>query len=174
MAASKNTKLTSEQQIFIVESLACYRQLSEVKAEFKARFGREVSSQQVESYNPHQHQGRNLSERWRILFKSTRDAFEREAVTRVPIASSVFRLMKLQEHYDSVLTKAQTATDRNNLVLAKSFIETANDILERAAKETGGAYTNKRQLSGPDGGPIAMTHRTLNDFYADPNAAAHA
>ena len=35
-----------------------------------------------------------------------------------------------------------------------SNLALASQLLEQAAKEVGGHYTNKREFSGPNGGPI--------------------
>ncbi|KIC21722.1 hypothetical protein, partial [Leisingera sp. ANG-Vp] len=51
---------------------------------------------------------------------------------------------------------AEKAETMGNTVLAKG-------LLEQAAKEVGNAYTNRRELSGPKGGPMQV--RTLADFY---------
>ena len=43
---------------------------------------------------------------------------------------------------------------RKNIVLAAS-------LLEQAAKEQGGMFTNKREVSGPNGGPIPTMPTTI-------------
>lgn len=41
----------------------------------------------------------------------------------------------------------------------------ASSLLEQAAKEVGGSYTNRREVTGANGGPMEV--RGLADFYAD-------
>jgi hypothetical protein len=53
---------------------------------------------------------------------------------------------------------AEKAEAQGNMVLASS-------LLEQAAKEMGGAFTNRRELTGKDGGAVEV--KSLADFYAD-------
>jgi hypothetical protein len=62
---------------------------------------------------------------------------------RVPIANKIYRLRTYQR-----CTKR--AEEMGNLVLV-------GKMCERAAKEVGGVYTNRREMSGTSGGPIAVT-----------------
>jgi hypothetical protein len=75
------------------------------------------------------------------LFDDTRAAFDKEAMA-VPIANKIFRLLAYQRCMER-------AEEMGNLVLV-------GEMCERAAKEVGGVYTNKREMSGPSGGPIAV------------------
>lgn len=139
-------KLNEEVQRFIVQALACYDTPTQVAEAVKEEFGLEVTRQQVAVYDPEKHAGRNLSKKWRDLFVSTREQFRKE-VAEIPIADQAFRLRQLHR-------MVQEAMKRKNVVLAAS-------LLEQAAKETGGMFTNKRELSGPNGGPIPMTPTTI-------------
>jgi hypothetical protein len=154
----KGQRLTVEQQTFIVVSLACYHRPSTVQKNFKDMFGRDVIPQTIHAYDPmHAHGKRGLAKKWVDLFNETRKKYT-DDLSIVPIASALYRMQELQDNYD-------TLKSRNNII-------GANAILEQAAKEQGGAYTNKRQLSGPNGGPITI--RGLADFYADQPAGAAA
>jgi hypothetical protein len=62
---------------------------------------------------------------------------------RVPIANKIYRLLAYQRC-------AERAEEMGNLVLV-------GEMCERAAKEVGGVYTNRREISGPSGGPMAVT-----------------
>lgn len=123
-------KLTEEQKRRIVQELACYRTPSEVAAIVKEEFGVEPSRQQVREYNPEQC---DCAEKWRALHAATRAAFL-ESQAQIGIAQPAFRLKVL----DEILRRA---LQKKNDVLAA-------DMLERAAKEVGGAYTNRRELAG--------------------------
>ena len=70
-----------------------------------------------------------------------------EETAKVPIASQVYRLRNLQRLFE----KAQA---RGNMALAAALIE-------QAAKEVGGAYTNRREHSGPNGGPIPVKNENV-------------
>ena len=47
-------------------------------------------------------------------------------------------------------------------------LKLASDLLKQAAEEMSSAYANKRELSGPGGGPIAFTgfKRVIEDHRA--------
>jgi hypothetical protein len=133
-------KLKREHQIFIVTSLACFDTPSEVVAAVKDTFGIDVDRGQVWTYDASKpHLRTRLSDELLEIFDTTREAF-RNDVTGIAIANKSVRLRELQKLYE-------TAKDRGAVVVAA-------EILEQAAKETGGAFTNRRELSGPGGGPI--------------------
>lgn len=137
-------KLTEAVQRFIVQALACYDTPTQVAEAVKEEFGIEITRQQAASYDPTKALGRTLSRKWRDLFHETRERFRKE-VAEIPIADQAFRLRQLHR-------MVQDAMKRKNMVLAAA-------LLEQAAKETGGMFTNKRELSGPGGKP--MEHRTV-------------
>ncbi len=123
----------------IVQALACYDAPAQVAAAVKDEFGVAVTRQQVQCYDPDKAAGHALAKRWRDLFSVTREAFLRDAAS-VPIANRSYRLRALQRLYEQV-------SNRGNAVLAAA-------ALEQAAKEVGGVFTNRREHSGPVGGPI--------------------
>lgn len=137
-------KLTDAVKQFIVQALACYDTPQQVSDAVKEEYGIEVPRSQVALYDPTKHAGRNLSEKYRVMFLETRNQFRRK-VADIPIADQAFRLRQLHR-------MASEAMRRKNIVLAAS-------LMEQAAKEMGGMFTNKRELSGPGGKP--MEHRTV-------------
>ncbi|QXX79000.1 DUF2280 domain-containing protein [Alcaligenes faecalis] len=137
-------KLNEAVQRFIVQALACYDTPSQVAEAVKEEFGIEITRQQAASYDPTKTMGKTLAKKWRDLFDETRTRFRRE-VAEIPIADQAFRLRQLHR-------MANEAMRRKNIVLAAS-------LMEQAAKEMGGMFTNKRELSGPGGKP--MEHRTV-------------
>src|SRR5690606_19743055 len=139
-------KLSDEVKRFIVQALACYDTPQQVADAVKDEFGLEVPRSQVALYDPTKHAGRNLSEKYRVLFNDTRKTFRQE-VAEIPIAEQAYRLRQLQR-------MAQEAMKRKNIVLAAS-------LLEQAAKEAGGMFTNRREVSGPNGGPIPTMPTTI-------------
>lgn len=134
--------LSDELKTFIVQQLACFDPPSVVVKAVKAEFGETVTPQQVEAYNPERRAGQGLGEHLRELFKATRDAFLEDAAS-IGISHRVTRLRTLQR-------LAERAETQGNIALAAQ-------LLAQAAKEVGGAFTNKREteLSGKDGVPLA-------------------
>lgn len=130
-------ELTREQQVFIVTELAVYSRPSEVKAMLKARWDIDVNISTITYYDP-----TTVSEcakEWRDLFDEAR-AICLKHWARVPIMEKSYRARRLQKILD-------TEEDRGNTVGAR-------ETLEQAAKEEGGAYTNRREFTGKDGGPV--------------------
>ncbi|GAB1102193.1 DUF2280 domain-containing protein [Shewanella algae] len=131
--------LSDQVKQFIVQSLACYDTPSQVAEAVKEEFGVVVPRQQVEAYNPTKYAGRNLSQKWRVVFDATREAFKAETAD-IPIAQRAYRLRKLE----MMLSKAEK---RGNYPLVMQ-------MLEQAAKEVGDIYVNhKRQQSDDDDAP---------------------
>lgn len=133
MAALKN-----EVKSFIVQALACFDTPSQVVEAVKTEYGLVVSRQQVETHDPTKSAGKGLARRWVTLFHDTRKRF-RDDTADIPIANRAFRLRALGR-------MAERAESVKNLALAAQ-------LMEQAAKEAGGAYTNKQQvdLSSTDG-----------------------
>ncbi|NPD17582.1 DUF2280 domain-containing protein [Xinfangfangia sp. D13-10-4-6] len=143
-------KLSDEVKTYIVQALACFDPPSVVVASVKQDFGQVVSRQAVEGYDPNKRAGRNLSKRWRAIFEETRKTFLEDTAT-IGISHRAVRLRALQRMADK-------SEGQGNMVLASS-------LLEQAAKEVGGSYTNRREVTGANGGPMEV--RGLADFYAD-------
>ncbi|WP_042298974.1 DUF2280 domain-containing protein [Paraburkholderia kururiensis] len=137
--------LNDDVKLFIVRALACYDTPSQVAGAVKEEFGLVVSRQQVEAYDPNKAIGKGLSKKWREVFQRTREAFLAD-ISQVPIANAAVRLRRIER----ILVKAETS---GNTVVALQ-------ALEQAAKEAGGAFTNKTRVeaSGPNGAPIPHAH----------------
>lgn len=138
--------LSTDVKAFIVQQLACFDTPSQVVAAVKTEFGIGVSRQAVEAHDPTKKAGARLAPRWAELFTQTRERF-RNDTAEIPIANKAFRLRALNR-------MAMKAEDTRNIVLAAQLIE-------QAAKEAGGAYTNRHQheVSGPNGGPVETITR---------------
>lgn len=132
-------KLTDNHKRFIVQALACWDTPSQVAEAVRDEFGLEVHRSHVAQYDPTKAAGARLAKKWRNLFEVTRDRFRQE-VAEIPIADQAFRLRALGKIYERHLS-------RGNVVGAAA-------VLEQAAKEAGGAYTNRREHTGAGGGPI--------------------
>lgn len=133
--------LSEDVKAFIVQALACFDTPQQVADAVGQEFGLKIERMQVASYDPTKRTTRNLGKKWRELFEVTRKAFLEDQAS-IPIASQNFRLRALDRMY-------QEASKRGNLPLAAQLIE-------QAAKEAGGAFTNKQRLehTGKDGAPI--------------------
>lgn len=132
-------KLNDAQKSFIVQALACWDSPQEVADAIKVEFGLDVHRSQVAQYDPTKAAGRAMSKQWIQLFNDTRQRFRQE-VAEIPIADQAFRLRALGKIYDRHIS-------RGNVVGAAA-------VLEQAAKEAGGAFTNRREHTGAGGGPI--------------------
>jgi hypothetical protein len=126
---------------FIIQRLACFDTPSQVAAAVLKDFGVSLTRQRVHYYDPTKKLGQGLAEDLRAQFFETRKAFL-EDIDGIGIANKAVRLRRLDR-------MAQRAEDSRDWT-------TAAALMEQAAKEMGGAFTNKHQheLTGRDGGPI--------------------
>ena len=129
-------KLTDEVKTYIVQALACFDSPSIVAAAVKKEFGVEVSRQLVESHDPNKKAASGLASKWKALFEETRKTFLEDTAS-IAISHRAVRLRALQR-------MAEKAEGQGNMVLASS-------LLKQAAEEVGGAYTNRREITGKDG-----------------------
>ena len=134
-------------KVFIVERLACFDRPTEVQKAVKQAFKVDVSLAQLMVYDPKHAAGARLSKTLKEHFEATRAAFLKDT-SGIAIAHRSYRLRMLDK-------LAEQAADKGNAALAAQ-------LLEQAAKEEGGAFTNrhKHEHTGKDGGPIEMKHLT--------------
>lgn len=130
MARGKS-HLPDEIKRFIVGELACFATPSEVVTFVKDAFDIDVTRQQVQGYDPTTSTGQSLSDKWRELFRATREEC-RSQVMEVPIASRVVRL--------KFLDRAFRRLERRGNILG------AAAIIEQASREVGGM--NERRPLG--------------------------
>ncbi|MEB3805652.1 DUF2280 domain-containing protein [Acinetobacter pittii] len=130
-------------KIFIVQSLACRDTPQEVVEQVKQEFGVDISRSQCECYDPTKYSGRNLSKKFVELFESTREKFD-EGLIDIPIANKYYRLKQYQRQLEKT---------RN--------VKTALKILEQAAKDIGGQFTNRQEITGKDGGPLQTVNSEI-------------
>ena len=139
--------LKEEVKLFIIQCLACYDVPTHVMDAVKDEYGVETSKQQIQCYDPTKFQGKDLGQKFVIVFNETRKAFL-EDITKIPIASQSFRLRSLQRSYEFFMQR-------------KNYVQ-ANQVLEQAAKEVGGFYTNKMKLGTNPGDPLTEWLKTIN------------
>ncbi|MEN8284637.1 DUF2280 domain-containing protein [Acinetobacter baumannii] len=130
-------------KIFIVQSLACRDTPQEVVENVKQEFDVEISRSQCQAYDPTKYSGRNLSQKYVELFEKTREEFDKGLID-IPIASKYYRLKQYQK---------QLERTRN--------VKTALKILEPAAKDIGGQFTNRQEITGKDGGPVQTVNSEI-------------
>lgn len=123
--------LSDEVKTFIVQQLACFDPPSVVVKAVKAEFGEAVTPQQVEAYNPERRAGQGLSEVYRELFRTTREAFLDDTAS-IGISHRVARLRTLQR-------LADRAEAQGNIALAAQLVV-------QAAKEVGDVFTNRQRI----------------------------
>ena len=156
MAARGEPKLTEPARTFAVQALACFDPPSVVVGAIRKEFGLTITPQSCEAYDPTKRAGRNLAKRWVELFHTTRSTFL-ESQAEIGISHRVVRLRALQR-------MAERAEAIGNLALAAQ-------LYEQAAKEVGGSYSNRRELSGPGGAPIEVSANLREGLAQLPRAA---
>jgi len=158
MTDSTTPKLTEAARSYIVRAQACFESPSSVRDAVRREFGVEVSRQAIERYDPTKQAGRDLGTKWAVLFETTRRAFIADTA-RIGIANRTVRLRALGR-------LAETAEASGNLVVAMQ-------ALEQAAKEMGGIFTNRRELTGRNQPAGAQGERAAR-IVIEPQAAANA
>ncbi|CCE05783.1 conserved hypothetical protein [Bradyrhizobium sp. STM 3843] len=140
----------------IVQRLARFDTPTEVAKAFKTDYGLNLSLPRILFYDPTSKAGAALSEELKALFKETRQAFLKD-LEAIPIANKAVRLRRLDR-------MAARAEESGNMVLAA-------ELGELAAKEVGGAFTNKHQheLTGKDGKDLPATSAATVTVFALPD-----
>lgn len=130
-------QLRKEVKIYIVRSLAQFNTPQETVQAVNADFGIKVTRQQCERYDPTKRAGQDLSDELRREFEVTRQNFI-DNPQHVPLANLTYRLQRMQRVIDH-------AGKNSMLVLS---------TLEQAAKDVGGVFTNRKEITGKDGKPL--------------------
>ncbi len=133
-------------KLAITQALACFDTPTQVAEFVKDEFGIVITRQQASQYDASKTTGKSMSQKLRAVFEATRAAFL-ESTADIPIAQQSYRLRVLQR----MLTKAEK---QGNMAMVAQ-------LLEQAAKESGGAFTNKRELTGKDGAPLQAMPTTI-------------
>jgi len=138
-------------KIFIVQALACRDTPQEVVDLVKQEYGIQISRSQCQAYDPTKYSGRNLSKKFVELFNKTRADFDAGLID-IPIANKHYRLKQYQK---------QLERNAKNTVMSLK-------ILEQAAKDVGGQFTNRQEITGKDGEALQTTvvHATQDQVEA--------
>lgn len=145
--------LTQDQKLFIVQRLAVGCGPGQVIRDVKEEFGIDVPRSTVKYYNPRSNRHK-MAAYWVEVFETTRSAFLKQ-LADIPLTHQAFRLQMLQDSLDRVLGAAK---------INESMI---HDIVERAAKEVGGIYTNRRELTGSEGKPLVDTTEFAKSLFKE-------
>ena len=143
--------LTDNIKLAIVQALACFDTPSQVAEAVQQEFGIPVTRMQVALYDPTKPAGKKVSAKLKAIFEETREKFLAD-VSTIPIAQQAYRLRVLQR----TLTKVEKQGNSSMV----------SQLLEQAAKESGGAFTNRREITGKGGGPLATTNVTPEALQA--------
>lgn len=136
-------------KIFIIQSLACRDTPQEVVELVKQEFDVAITRSQCQAYDPTKYSGKNLSQKYVELFNETRDKFD-EGLIDIPIANKHYRMRQYQKYLEKT---------RN--------VKTAMKLLEQAAKDSGGQFTNRTEHTGKDGAPLNPPASVpLDDYLA--------
>lgn len=122
-------RLNDKHKAFLVQQLATFATPSEARDALNETFGLTVGLDQVVFYNPTTANGERLAEKWKALFRETRERFKAET-GEIAIANKAYRLRELQRIIES------TRSPKLKM-----------EAMEQAAKEVGDVYTNRRSVS---------------------------
>ena len=138
-------------KIFIVQALACRDTPQEVAELVKQEFKLSIDRVQVAAYDPTKAAGKNLSKKFVELFHKTRADFDAGLID-IPIAQKYYRLKQYQK---------QLERNAKNTVMSLK-------ILEQAAKDVGGQFTNRQEITGKNGEALQTTvvHATQEQVEA--------
>lgn len=141
-------RLNNLQKVFIVKAFAQFMTVSEVQAAVKEQFdGLELKTNQLSAYKPDCIAGQTLQAKLKAVYDRERERFLK-AWDEIPIANKSFRMKEL----DRMLHNLKTAPRPN--------VQQIKELLEQAAKEEGGMFTNRREITGKGGGPLEISNLT--------------
>jgi len=142
-------RLKSRHKRLIVRRLATFVPPEKIREELQEEFGIDANYSQIAHYDPNNSRGQSLAANLKELFQEIRTAFL-EMEIGAAIRHKAVRLRRIERAADEF-------QDMGNY---RAELE----ALEQAAKETGSKYTNRTEVSGPDGGPVQVEQDvTLSD-----------
>lgn len=150
--AAPTPGMNDEIRVFVIQAIASFDTPTQVVEAVKQEYGVQLTPQAVQCYDPTKYSGRNLKPKWRAIFEKARKAFIEDS-SDIPIAHRSTRLRALQR-------MAQVAERKGNLPLAAQ-------LHKQAAEEMGNAYTNWKQITGRNGGPIQTEDRTTANLIEE-------
>lgn len=97
-----------------------------------------------------------IHKKWKEIFDVTRKNFL-EDVSTIPIANRAYRMRELDRIYGN--QKRQSAKLQNPVEMRAT--------LKQAAEEEGGAFTNRRELTGRNGEPVQIAPVSMDEWRAE-------
>lgn len=145
----QKTRLNGAMKVFVVQCLARFMTPTEIETVLLEDHNLKVTRQAIAKYDPTTATGKDLGEEFKKVFEAARAAFITD-ISHIDVSHQSFRLRRLSE----LARKAEE--DGKDVVAAAHY--------EQAAKEMGGMFTNRREISGPKGGPIQHAGMTLEEW----------
>ncbi len=138
--AKTTKKLKDHHRAFLVREFACYSTPMQAADALSKEYGITITPQSAQHYDATSSAGRQAAKKWHGLFEVARQAFLDDVEARIPEA---YKSVRIQE-----LARASRIFKKSSNYLAMA------GMLERIAREVGGAFTNRRELTGKDRGSI--------------------
>ncbi len=138
-------RITKKVKLFIVRMLAEFETPTQTSKTVREIFNVDVTPQQCEAYDPTKRTGQDLSQDLRDKFFEYR-RIANEELEAIPIANKRYRLQLLQQLVEKY---------PDNPVLIPKWAE-------QAAKEMGGLFTNRQEVTGANGGPVETVNSNTN------------
>lgn len=151
-------KLSPKAKTYIITALATFERRKDILAGLKEQFDVTISEQGLSFYNPTNPQ---LHKKWKDLFETTREAFLVN-VGQIPIANKAVRLRELNRLFE----KQSTGPLQNPAEIRA--------LLEQAAKESGDAFTNRREHTGAGGKSLIPDNASTVVLYLPDNGRGDA
>ncbi len=140
-------KLEKEVKQFITQQLARFCTPQEVVELVKINFNITITRQHVFYFDAEKNQ--NISEHWKAIFDATREKFLNDVVD-LPLSKKIVRIKKLSKFVEKF-------EENENYVAAAA-------VLKQIAKETGGMFTNRREVSGRGINSIVVHAKNLEEW----------
>lgn len=142
MGKRSRGKLNEGQKQYLVQRLAQFNTPKEAAKSLFEAHGVKISPQSAEHYDPTKRAGKRLAVHLKQIFEDSRKRFIKYLEIYVPEANRSVRVSMLA-------TAAQTYRDQNDY-------EGMSKMLVLIAKEVGNVFSNRRELTGKDQGPIKL------------------
>ena len=147
-------KLNDDHRAFLVREFACFSTPMQAADALREEYGIEITPQAAQHYDAASGAGSRAAKRWHELFDVSRQAFLDDVKARVPES---YKAVRIQE-----LARASRIFKKRGNYLAQA------NMLERIAKEMGNVYSNRREVTGRDRGPIKYSEiATMTDEQID-------
>ena len=152
--AKTTKKLRDVHRAFLVREFACFATPMEAADALREEYGIEIAPQSAQHYDATSGAGSDAAKKWHDLFDVSRQAFLDEVSERIPHAHKAVRIKKLARASDAF------EKSKNYMAMAR--------MLEQIAREMGAAFTNRREFTGKDRGPIKYQDvETMTDEQLD-------